>query len=253
MANTATGEAAPTWEVRTEAGTVLLDLGAHAYLTATKTGKGFTGELLVLAGSAEVLSRSGSPLGTIPESYRAVFSADNDVCRSEPQDAFRVPAWRLDLVSEGELARLLGAKVRVLGRKDGALEAELTYRGQNQQRALADWICELMPAGPASAPRDRSSGFALPAGTRLRHTVPFGAPLAIELKLARESQGETSFAFGVLESADGGVAVDVAREAALQIRDKGRTVRGAALPARAPSGKLEGLRLEITREDGGLT
>jgi hypothetical protein len=75
-------------------------------------------------------------------------------------------------------------------------------------------------------------------------------PLVFELVLARESQAAGSLAFGALSTPEGGVAVDVVRDAVLQVRDQCRTARKATVPVRT-AGKLERLRLEIV--DGAAT
>jgi len=247
----------PGWEVRSEVGTVLLGGGAHAYLKVAKSGKDFGGELSVLAGSVEVLSHAGKALGSVAANQRAVLSAEPSGrdFKCGPQEKPRVPAWRLDLVSAAELAALLDARVKTLTRRDGAVEAELAYGGPEQKPVLRVWIPETTGMS-ASSGRGKSGtgtgGVNVPPGTRLRHVVPFAAPLVLDLVLARESQGEVSFAFGALGSSESGVSVDVARDAAVQVREQCRTVRGASLAVRNPAGKLERLRLEIVPEKGGL-
>lgn len=247
---------APQWEVRSEVGTVLVGPGAHVYLKVAGAGGKFSGELTVLPGSVEVLSRSGRSLGSVTSYHRAVLTGAETEFRSEPQEKARMPVWRLDLVSDAELATILGARVKVLGRRAGVVEAEVLYGSRDLRSFQHDWLPEATGIGtdkPADSKRElgagqppgAAGGVSLPPGTRRRHVVPFVPPLVFELALARESQGGASFAFGALGTPEGGVAVDVARDAVLQVRDQCRTARSAALPVRAAGGKLERLRLEI--------
>lgn len=246
----------PHWEVRSEVGTLLVGSGAHVYLSVVKAGGEYKGELAVLVGSAEVIGRSGRPLGTVSSYHRAALGAADSALRAEPREKLRMPEWRLDLISEGELATLLGARVRVLERHEGAVAAEVVYGSGAQKQGQRDWLPEptgtptAKAAGTAAA-RAETGGVNVPAGTRLRHIVPFAAPLSVELTLARDCQGEIAFAFGAAGTPEGGVAVDVARDAMLQIRDRCRTVRSASVPVRNSTGKLERLRLEIVREAAG--
>jgi len=246
----------PQWEVRSEAGTVLVGPGAHVHLKVSNSGGKFSGALTVLPGSVEVLSRSGRSLGTVSSYHRAVLTGAETSLKSEPQEKARMPAWRLDLVSEGELATVLSARVKVLGRHEGVVEAELVYGSRDQKGFQHDWLPETTGIGTdkaADPKREADAGrtigtagaLNLPAGMRRRHIVPFVPPLVFELALARDSQGGGSFAFGALGTPEGGVAVDVARDAVLQVRDQCRTAHSAAVPVRTAAGKLEHLRLEI--------
>ena len=246
----------PQWEVRSEVGTILAGPGAHVHIKMAESGGKFSGELTVLPGSVEVLSRSGRSLGTVSSYHRAVLTGAETALKSEPQAKARMPLWRLDLVSDAELATILGARVKVLGRHEGVVEAEVVYDSRDQKGFQHDWLPEATGIGGDKAtdakrdaapgrPPSTTSGVSLPAGTRRRHVIPFVPPLVFELALAREFQSGASFAFGALGTAEGGVSVDVARDAVLQVRDQCRTARSAAVPVRTVAGKLERLRLEI--------
>ncbi|MGD0092770.1 MAG: hypothetical protein ABSE73_22895, partial [Planctomycetota bacterium] len=250
------GAAAAQWEVQSEAGTVLVGPGAHVYLKLAEAGGKYSAELTVLPGSVEVFSRSKRALGTVSSYHRAVLSGADTALHAEPQEKARMPVWRLDLVSDAELATLLGARVKVLGRHDGLVEAELVYGSHDQKGFQHDWLPELTGIGGDKQPDAKAEAGAgaaqgtgealnLAAGTRRRHVVPFLPPLVFELVLARESQSVASLAFGALGTPEGGVAVDVARDAVLGVRDQCRTARSAAVPVRTAAGKLERLRLEI--------
>jgi hypothetical protein len=258
----------PQYEVRCEAGTVIVLPGAHAFLKVAKAGREFSGELIVFAGSADVLNRSGRQLGTVSSYHRAALtSAETAAFSAEPQEKAHVPAWRLEVVSQGELAALLGAQVKVLGRPAGGVEAEVLYTGRDRNRGQRDWLPEPTGFKPGEKVQTKdpvrfvttssltpppASAFSLPPGARARHIVPFGAPLAMDLTLARESRGDLSFAVGVLGTSDGGIAIDVARDAVIQVREKCRTARNASVPVRDAAGKLERLRIEIASEKGGF-
>lgn len=236
-------------EVRSDAGAVLLDDGAHAYVTVKRNGKDCTGEVLVLAAGAEVVNRTGRTLGTVPPRHAAALPPDTAALLARPIEKPAVPSWRLDVVCEEELVAVLGGKARLIARHPGGVEMEIQYQAQQRKRARRDWTVE-----PATALLgDKAGALHVPPGVRLHHRIPFPAPVAIQLKLAPESQGDVSFAFGVLERTDSGVTVDVARDAKLQVREKGRTVRGATIAARTAAGKLEHVRLEIVPGKCGLT
>lgn len=236
------------WEVRTETGSVLIDPGAHVHVALKKSGKDFKETVTAFAESVKVLNHTMQSLGTLYYGHAAEFTPDEKELKSNPLTNARVPAWRLDLVSEEDLSDLLAARVKIVGRHDGALRAELLYTAQNPKPASQDWACE-----PVSSGSDKTGiGLLLPSSARLCHVIPFAAPLTIELGLSRENPGDGAFAFGALESANNGVSVDVAREARLQIRENGRSVRSGVAPARGTSGKVERLQLDIRKEGGGL-
>lgn len=242
------GQQAPQqWEIRSEAGAVLLDPGAHAHVSLKKSAKGLNEEVVAYKESVRILNHSTKTLGTLFYGHKAEFTPDAKELRSETLRNLRVPSWRLDLVSEEDLGELLSARVKIVGRHDGALRAELHYSAQNPKPALQDWVCE-----PAAGEKPAAGGLTLQARARLCHVIPFSAPLSIDLGLSHDNPGDGVFAFGALETASSGVSVDVAHEARLQVRENGRTVRSGVAPARGPSGKVERLQLDIRKEGGSL-
>jgi len=243
------GQQAPQeWEIRAETGSVLVDPGAHVHISVRKNGKELKETVTAYSESVKVFNHSMQSMGTLYYGHAAEFTADEKELKSEALTKARVPAWRLDLVTEEDLSELLSARVKIVGRHDGTLRAELLYTAQNPKQAMQDWVCE-----PASSASEKpASGLLLPASARLAHIVPFSAPLSIELGLSRDNSGDGAFAFGALETANNGVSVDVAREARLQVRENGRTVRSGVAPARAASGKVEKLQLDINKEGGGF-
>jgi len=234
------------WEVRSDAGTMLLGPGDHAYMKSTKSAKDFSGEVLVIAGSAELHDRSGHPVGTLNDSQHALISGNMTGVSPENLPNARVPAWRVDLTSEADLAKLISAQTKIVARRGGTVQAEVVYDSSDLKRGLHDWVSD----NPAAA--ERANALTLPPGVRMRNVLPFTAPLTVEINLPRDSQRDASFAFGALESAESGAAVDVTREAALQIREKGRAVRSVTVPARTQAGKIERLRLEVSPEGGNF-
>jgi len=234
-------------DIRTECGRLLLGSGAHVYVRVDRHQKDFAAEVLVLDGSCQISDRHGRALGVVQEGQRATFSSLSPALKTVPVADARIPAWRLDLLIDSEMTTLFGAGGKVCGRRDGGVEVEISYSRANQRFTSLDWQCE-----PASSAADRPSGaLSMPAGARLRHVVPFCAPLSIELSLDRDSQRDAPFAFGVLETSDGGVSVDVGREATLRIREKNLAVRGDSVPARVNTAN-DKLRLNVTREPNGL-
>ncbi len=239
-----------TWDVRSEVGSVLFDLGSHAYIQLSgKTAKTFE-EVCILRGAITATSRSGAPLGAVHYGYKLEFSPETKTGRTGQIENARVPAWRMDLVSVGDLARLLAADVSSVDVQNGTVVASMHYDGRNTEAPTNDFDHEPQsnaPAEPAAGP------LKIHAGTRIRHIVPFAPPLSLTLYPARESQSDSALAFGALESSDSGVAVDIGREAKLQISEKGRTVRFAAIPFRASAGRPEWIRLDIAREGAGFS
>lgn len=241
-------ETSAPWEVRSEAGTVVISAGSHVYLRLVKEQKVSRLDVLTLSGSARLSNNTAKVLGTVFYGHKAMIDSASAEIKSEAVSSARVPKWRMDLVSESELASFFSAAIKVTARNDGALAAELIYSANSVEPFSQDWISE-----PATAAIEKYAGaLLLPASTNMRHLIPFNAPLSIEVTLTRDGQGEGAFAFGALDSEAGGISVDVGREARLQIREKGRTVRSASTPARGQSGKIERLRLDILAENSGF-
>ena len=242
---TKTSSTAMRWEVRSELGRAVFGLDTHAYLRVLKndTTKEYYGELLVLCGSVDVLDRSGKRLGAVNAGEKSVMSSNSNNLHIETlQEAqTKVPAWRIDVVSEQDLTALLSHPVKLRGRQNG-IEIEMLYGRRDQARGSGNWVCD----GGGNTISENSEGtLLLPARCRLRHIVPFAAPIAMELHFNHDSIRETNFAFGVLETPDAGVAVDMTRDAVMQVREKGRTTRNVCVPARTQAGSVERLALEI--------
>lgn len=237
-------------ELRTEAATFVVEPGAHVYLAASKTGRDYEAEILVVSGAVRVQDRVGKTLVNVVRGQRAKFKAGE--LNGRPQDFSppRVPPWRADLVSDADLAGLLGVKGKVVRQKDGSLAAELFYSRQPGSAILDDWQSEL---APTPFRLGANGALTLQAATRVRHPLPFSGPLTMELQLSRDGPREPNFAFGLLDSADCGVVVDVSKAANLQIRDKGRTARSNSVAARSNKNGNEFLRLEILREASGFS
>lgn len=244
----------PFCEVRTEAGHLRVGPDSHLYLKVEKPAHNESAAVAavaavtVLAGSAEILER-GMSAGTVSAGQSAEFGGRlAEKVRMQDRPAL-APQWRLDLLSELELSKLLGAPAKVKGWKEGGVEIEMRYTLQSQPRAQRDWQPESQPDL-----EERAAGaLQLAPRARMRHSVPLGAPLAVELNLGRESSREASFAFGVLKNAESGVSAEVApypAGAALRVQARRQTVRNAAVAARAKPGP-ETLRLEIARAKGG--
>jgi hypothetical protein len=232
------------WELRSDVGTAVLDYGDHAYLKSIKGAKNFSGDVMVLAGKVNILKRSGETLGTVEAGSRAKLSADSASFSAEPVKNARVPSWRIDVVSDSDLERLVGAWVKITSRRDGIVTAESTYSRSNSKR-LHEWV---------AIPADKGGTLLNPAaGQEHKHVIPFTAPMTFELTLARDSQRDASFAFGAMKTAEeSGVSIDVTKDALLQIREKGRVVRSAKVAVRQ-SDKDERLRLELNPEGAGFS
>jgi hypothetical protein len=240
----------PLWEVRSEFGTLALDPGTHVYLSAFKgNGKDCSGEMLVLSGAIHFRDRSGRKDVHVVGGQRLKLKGDSMDGRPQLLKPARVPAWRADLVSDGDLAGLLGVKGRIRRLTDGSLSAEFAYNRQRGSQGLDDWRAE--PA--ANALETSGAGMILlKPGTRTRHIIPFSPPLVFEMTLAREAPRDAAFAFGLIGSDDTGVVVDVAKNATLQIREKGRNTRSNNIAARNAKQSGGTLRLELNRESSGF-
>jgi len=238
------------WELRTEAATFVVEPGAHVYLTSSKSGRDYEAELLVVSGTVRAQDRVGKTLVNVVRGQRAKFKAGE--LNGRPQDFSppRVPPWRADLVSDTDLAGLLGVKGKVVRQKDGTLAAELFYSRQPGSAGLDDWQSELSPAPFRVA---ANGTLTLQSGARVRHPLPFSGPVTFDIQLSREGPREANFAFGLLDASDCGVVVDVTKTANLQIRDKGRNARSNTVPARSNKNGNEFLRLEIIREASGYS
>ncbi|HYG77632.1 MAG TPA: zf-HC2 domain-containing protein [Planctomycetota bacterium] len=248
LGSSSSTDAAAPWEVRTEAGSIIVGPGSHVYLRLNKAPSGSTLTVSAFTGSAKVLNPSARTLGTLFYGQKTVVDAKTSELKIDTQPFVRVPAWRLDLVSDAELSRMFAAQVRITRRQHDKLSADFLYLANSPESFQQDWISD----PPAAAPEKFSGAVLLPANTKMRHAVPFMAPLAIELTLIRDGQSE-SFAMGALDTDAGSVSVDVAREARLQIREKGRTVRSAATPAVGQSGEIDRVRLDILAEGAGFS
>ncbi|HEY3323694.1 MAG TPA: zf-HC2 domain-containing protein [Planctomycetota bacterium] len=239
------------WEIRSEAGSVVMKPGSHAYLRMQKNATNAYEEVNVLRDNVEVLNRSGAPLATVSYGHRLEFAAGAAAGRSGAIKSARVPAWRMDLVSAADLQRLLAGDVTSAEWQNGALVVSVHYDVKNPKPSQRDWTFE--PVG--NTPEKSSGLLSVPAGTRARHVIPFCAPLALELRISRDTPGDAGCAFA-LESTESepppGVTVDVGREARLQVRGKDGALRNSSVPVHAPAGKFERLRLDVTSERGGF-
>lgn len=238
------------WEIRSEVGAFVVEPGSHVYLSASKGAKEYEAELLVLSGTVRVQDRVGKTVVNVLRGQRAKFKADQLNGRPQEFSPARVPPWRADLVSDMDLAGLLGVKGKVVRQKDGTLAAELFYNRHPGSAGLDDWQNELSPAPLRLTP---NGALTLPSSTRVRHPLPFSGPVTFEMQLSREGPREGNFAFGLLDASDCGVVVDVTKNANLQIRDKGRNARSSSVAARSNKNGNEFLRLEILREASGYS
>ena len=241
------------WEVRTDAG--YLQFAPATRACARIAGKGKTSELdvSVLSGCVHAFLKDGKMSEPLYAGQRTALRTFSSFITVESLSDERPPAWRADLVSEADLAALLGAKARIVQRKPGAVLVELDYKNQLKGR---DWHPEPEPEDSAMLARSVLSEingvFKCPSGIRLRHAAKFAPPVSLELKLNSESRRNTSFAFGLLENAGNVVAVDVTHEATLSVQEKGKFPRRDRLAARVQPGNADVLLLEIKPEGAGF-
>ena len=234
----------PRWEIRTEAGHIILSPGSHAYLRVSKTDKEYSGEMTLLYGFAEFTQRNGQKAADLEAGQKISFYSGMKMPVVDTLQVTEVPQWRVDLVSERDLTRLLNHPVKLHNRHDG-IEIEILYGRENKLAGFNDWISD---SGGSQIAESGEGVITLPAHSKLRHMVPFSAPLAIEVLLNHDSVRDTSFAFGALQTPESGIAVDTARDAVMQILEKGKATRRASVTARIQPGKPEKLGLEVKRD-----
>ena len=239
------------WDVQSDLGLLLPDPGAQLYVTIDRNGREFNGNALVVAGSTTIVSRTeGTEVTTtLTAGSRYIEGAGTGKGRTEQAAGARVPAWRLDMITESDLQRLLNGRVKLIKHTGAGIEVELLY-GRDTHKVSDDWIAD--PAGSGTMAQRPDGAIGVPAA-KLAHVVPFESPLSIALTLNRDVRPERSLAFGALYTNERGVSADVAREATLQVRIKDTRAHSANVAARKEPEKTERLALEIGLERGGLS
>ncbi|HYF48988.1 MAG TPA: FecR domain-containing protein [Planctomycetota bacterium] len=232
---------------------IAIDRDSHVYLSFQKQNRDAAGTISVLRGTVRVTRPSGDLIALAASGTRVRLDGAKEPVAESLQDAI-APAWRADLTSEADLQRFLTAPSKILSRGPEGVEVSLTY-GRSAPRPASgaaagqeDWNGE----NNDSIVQRGDGSIGLPQGSKLRHAVPFAAPLSFELALNADSPRDVPFAFGAVESPQSSVAVDVAEKATMQVNEADRPARSESVPARK-AGSAERLRLEIIRESGGLT
>jgi hypothetical protein len=238
------------WDVQSELGLLLPDPGAQLYVTVEHNGREFSGNALVVAGSTTIVSRTeGTEVtSTLNAGSRYLQGTGAGKGRTETADGARVPAWRVEMVSEADLQRMLNGRVKIVKRTGAGLEVELLY-GRDTRKVSDDWIAD--PAANGALAQQADDAISVPTA-RLVHVIPFEAPLYLVLTINRDVRAERNLAFGALYTPERGISADIAREAALQVRIKSAHAHRAVVAAHKEPGKTERLALEIAAEKGGF-
>jgi hypothetical protein len=233
-------------EIRAGAFRFLTSPDARAFFSVARDEKNrdkpVTIEVRVLRGKIQPLRQSGEKLSQVSSKLKFnVLAGENPVVSS--LDDQLVPSWRVSLITDEELSALVTSQAKIRGRGADGIDAEFIYGGLH--KGTQDW----KSADATQFMAQRPDGLLMLPPSTLRHALPFGAPLTLELKLHPESASETNFAFGVIKTEARGVYVDVDREAHLTV--KGRDTREISMPVRQQKGETEKLRLDLVREAGG--
>jgi hypothetical protein len=241
------------WSAQTELGVVRPEPDTHLYVAAVpaKDSAGASIAVRVLSGTAMVISKSGASTNLSGGSRYSESSGQGQGHKETDADA-RVPMWRAEMLSEADLSALLNGKVKLRSRQSDGIEVEIVYSRDTNKKVQDDWIAD--PPGMTFTPRN-DGALLLPNGVNMKHAASFFSPLSIEVTLNRDSRPENQISFGALyhDRVDSGVWVDVVQEAVLQVRQHGKTVHKASVPARKQTDSAERLLLEINREKADLS
>ncbi|HLX63877.1 MAG TPA: zf-HC2 domain-containing protein [Planctomycetota bacterium] len=237
------------WEIETPAGTLTLYTGAgstHAYLRVVKGEKVSTLEVSVLTGALKVSTQNGHATEPVHAGQHASLVSTDTAFSSDPESLSdeRPPAWRADVVTDADLAALFSGKARIVSRKPGHLQIELTY---NHEARNADWVAE---TGGATLD-EKGGALRCPSGVRWKHTAPFAPPLLLEFKLNADSNRDANFEF-TLDSTAGVVDVNMSKQATLQVKEKGKYPAQDHVDARNQLGAGERLVLQIKPESSAM-